>query len=1080
MAKTIADLLVRIGADSGDLQKELAATKRQLKSSLGGYGMTIASGIATGAAAAGAALVGLGAYAVKAAGGFQNVQAAMTNMLGSAEKANAFISDLQEFAAKTPFDFQGIAQASQKLLAFGFTADQILPTMRAIGDAAAALGAGQEGIDRITLSLGQMAAKGRVQADEMLQLTEAGIPAWQMLADTIGTSIPEAMDRVSKGQITAQQGLEALVNGMETQFAGLMDQQSEQILGSWGNLMDGLEQSAVAVGLRISDALDLPDLFSGLGDQLQQFARDVNTSGISEALGNLIPPEMETVIYAVGGAIAASLTAGLIALAPAIAGAAAGFAALIAPLLPLIAAGAALGIVVGALVDPMGTLPGLLELFGVSSYDAESYVRDLCDAVSGAVDWVASLTDYIPNLADTFPVLTGVINEAADALRNFMLEQSRMNTPGGWLASLFVDDSQNGAYHGLTAADDRVKEYQKALQGGNGLRVLDYDEATGTFSDPDQKKVSFSNFGGGAPSGAAGGGGGGSGGRASRLAQEAARTSSQIEDAYARTFDRASQEADLWYADQLDNLNKSAAENQNYQEDLQKLNELYAQKRRKADAEEASEKMQLYEKVRSAAEASESVQNVYGSASQQALKSMEMDYGRTVDNITKRWQTFENEYLGMTDQERQALLEQFDAQGIAYEVYEDGRLSLAEQTSEDIAAAEKAYGDKRVKYYAQVKDLQADIDEAYERNSMSMLRAALTDENAARLAAYNEQKAAMDAFYENWQEMHESTAQKITDSIQDSKSSFDNFFSDVLTGSQSFLESLGDLFTNIWGNIVGNFTSSWGASISNGLLGMFGLGGDAGTGMTDTEGGGFSGASAMGSGLSDMGSSSSMTDLLGGFANAVVGSTNALGANSGALGTATGLLGMFSGTTQKGSSLLGTYNNLQNILNTTTKPKETVTTVTATTALGAFTSATITATAALEAMSASGGFFGGLFASGGIIRGPGSGTSDSIPARLSNGEYVLNAQAVKKWGLPLLNALNEGRMPAFASGGPVTRPTFSRVRLPDLEKAVSAAFGGEGRMVSVAQNIYGDINTGADQQDIFDQLNQMLAEGMRS
>lgn len=1064
MAKTIADLLVRIGADSGDLRKELAATKRQLKSSFGGYGMELSSGIVAGTAAASAALAGLGVYAVRAAGNFQNVQTAMTNMLGSAEKANAFLADLQNFAANTPFDFNGLAQASQKLLAFGFQAEQILPTMRAIGDAAAALGAGQEGIDRITLSLGQMAAKGRVQADEMLQLTEAGIPAWQMLADTIGTSIPQAMDMVSKGQITAQQGLEALINGMEAQFGGLMDQQSTQILGSWANLMDGLEQSAVAVGLRISDALELPGLFSSLGEQFQQFARDVNSSGISEALSNLIPPELEPAIYAVGGAIGAVLISGLISLAPAAGAAAIALVGLVAPFIPLIAAGAALGLVIGALMDPMGVLPGILEFFGMSAYDSEAAVQTLCDAISNAIGWVADLADYIPDLAGKFPVLTGAINDAAAALRNLMGLQDQ--------------------YQGLTADDARVKNYQKMLHGGGGLRVLDYDEATGTFSDPNQKKINFSNFGGGAPAGGSVGGsaGGGSAGGVNRLAAEAERTSKQIEDAYNRTFGTASEEADAWYSDQVEKLDKSAAENENYQADLEKLNEMYAQKRRKADAEEAADKMQLYEKVRNAAEDSFRIRNVYGSASQQELKTMEMDYQRAVDNITRRWQTFENEYLGMTDRERTALLEQLDEQGIAYQVYENGRLSLAAQTAEDIAAAEKSYDDKRLKYYVQVKDMQADIDEAYARGNLSMLKAALTDENAARLAAYNEQKAAMDAFYENWQEMHESTAQKITDSIQSSKDSFNTFFQDVLTGSQSFLESLGELFTDIWGNIVGNFTSSWGASISNGLLGMFGLGGDTGeTGMIDTEGGGFSGMSEMGGGLlGSVGSTDSMTDIMSGFANAVIGSTSALGANSGALGTATGLLGAFGGTTQNGSKLLGAYNNLQNILNTTTKPKETVTTVTATTALSAFTSATITATAALEAMSASGGFFGGLFASGGAIRGPGSGTSDSIPARLSNGEYVINAKAAKKWGLPLLNALNAGRLPAFAAGGPVTRPRFSRVHLPDLERAVSGAFGGGSQTMTVSQNIYGDINTGSDQQDMFDQLNEMLAEGMRS
>lgn len=70
---------------------------------------------------------------------------------------------------------------------------------------------------------------------------------------------------------------------------------------------------------------------------------------------------------------------------------------------------------------------------------------------------------------------------------------------------------------------------------------------------------------------------------------------------------------------------------------------------------------------------------------------------------------------------------------------------------------------------------------------------------------------------------------------------------------------------------------------------------------------------------------------------------------------------------------------------------------------------------------------GGLYADGGNVMGPGTGTSDSIPAMLSNGEFVVNADATKQWG-PLLNAINSGKLPAFADGGnvsqqPLTQPT---------------------------------------------------------
>ncbi|HCP54595.1 MAG: hypothetical protein CMK72_01020 [Pseudomonadaceae bacterium] len=64
------------------------------------------------------------------------------------------------------------------------------------------------------------------------------------------------------------------------------------------------------------------------------------------------------------------------------------------------------------------------------------------------------------------------------------------------------------------------------------------------------------------------------------------------------------------------------------------------------------------------------------------------------------------------------------------------------------------------------------------------------------------------------------------------------------------------------------------------------------------------------------------------------------------------------------------------------------------------------------------------FASGGGIRGPGTGTSDSILARLSNGEYVIQAAAVRHYGPEVLDMINKRRLPAFAQGGLIS-PTYA-------------------------------------------------------
>lgn len=297
---TVASILIKIGANSSELRKELANTKKELETNLGSATMTASNIAVAGIAGIAASLGALGVKAVQAAGSFQQTQAAMTNMLGSAERAQSLLSDLQSFAAKTPFEFNDVAAATQKFLAFGFTAEQVIPTLTAVGDAAAGVGLGKEGVDRVTLALGQMAAKAKVQSDEMLQLTEAGIPAWQMLADKIGVSVPQAMDMVSKGAVDAQTGLQALVGGMEEKFGGMMEQQSSTITGTWSNMMDGLSQTAIAVGQQISDALNLPDIFASLGDSLQQFAALVKEQGIGEALSQMIPPEVQAAAAVLG------------------------------------------------------------------------------------------------------------------------------------------------------------------------------------------------------------------------------------------------------------------------------------------------------------------------------------------------------------------------------------------------------------------------------------------------------------------------------------------------------------------------------------------------------------------------------------------------------------------------------------------------------------------------------------------------------------------------------------------------------------------------------------------------------------
>lgn len=93
------------------------------------------------------------------------------------------------------------------------------------------------------------------------------------------------------------------------------------------------------------------------------------------------------------------------------------------------------------------------------------------------------------------------------------------------------------------------------------------------------------------------------------------------------------------------------------------------------------------------------------------------------------------------------------------------------------------------------------------------------------------------------------------------------------------------------------------------------------------------------------------------------------------------------------------------------------------------------------------------FAQGGHIQGPGTGTSDSIPIMASNGEYVVNAASTSKY-LPLLEAINSGKAPAFARGGMVGSQGSGMPGTSSLSFATNASIsisGGRGNGMDPGQ-----------------------------
>ena len=270
-------IVIEILGDSSKFASEvskLTDTTSKAISSLGS-GFSKAGTVLTAAITAPLAIAGVKAarWASQTAANAEQVDIAFNTMLGP-ERAKKMIADLVEFAKTTPFEMAGLNKATQQMLAYGFAANDVIPMLTDVGNATAALGAGQQGIDAITRALGQMHGKGVAASQEMMQLTEVGIPAWDYLAKALHTDVAGAMDMVTKKAVSADVAIAAIRAGMQGDFGGLMIKQSRTLTGVLSNLADAA--TATIMKMYQTDAYKkMTDALSKLADPIQKLVESL-------------------------------------------------------------------------------------------------------------------------------------------------------------------------------------------------------------------------------------------------------------------------------------------------------------------------------------------------------------------------------------------------------------------------------------------------------------------------------------------------------------------------------------------------------------------------------------------------------------------------------------------------------------------------------------------------------------------------------------------------------------------------------------------------------------------------------------
>lgn len=254
-----------------------------------------------------APIAALGVSVFGAAADMDSLKRALTAVAGSSRGAEEQLKRLQVVALAPGLGFKEAIQGSVRLQAVGISAQQAERVLKALGNTVALTGGGKTELDRITVQLGQLSAKGKVLQQDLRPIIESGPAIAQALLKAFGTIDPE---RITKLGLTSSQFLDRLAAGME---------QLPRVTGgarnSLDNFSDALFRARAAIGEKLLPAI-LP-LIDGLSALLAKVETiNPNTvrwgiaiAGVAAVAGPLILviSSLATAVTALAGALAIGL-----------------------------------------------------------------------------------------------------------------------------------------------------------------------------------------------------------------------------------------------------------------------------------------------------------------------------------------------------------------------------------------------------------------------------------------------------------------------------------------------------------------------------------------------------------------------------------------------------------------------------------------------------------------------------------------------------------------------------------------------------------------------------------------------------
>ena len=179
-----------------------------------------------------------GSDIIDATGRMQQLQVALSTILQDKSKADQLIADIVQFAAKTPFNLDEVAEGAKQLLAYGSSADNVVNELSMLGDVASGL---QIPIGQLIYLYGTLRTQGRAMTVDIRQFAGRGIPIYEELAKVLGISKDQVGELVKEGKVGFKE-VEQTFKNMTSEggkFANLM----ENSAGTWPQRLSNIEDT---------------------------------------------------------------------------------------------------------------------------------------------------------------------------------------------------------------------------------------------------------------------------------------------------------------------------------------------------------------------------------------------------------------------------------------------------------------------------------------------------------------------------------------------------------------------------------------------------------------------------------------------------------------------------------------------------------------------------------------------------------------------------------------------------------------------------------------------------------------------